>query len=156
MAHHNIGRKHTAEHIAKTRRPMELNGRWRGGRFIDPEGYVLIKRPDHPAARLSGYVLEHRLVMEAHLGRLLTPHEIVHHKNSNKSDNRLENLEILDGQSTHMKIERTGRKFPRKNGTWFICEACGDTFYRSAWWKDKPVRWCSWFCRYHTKNASDP
>lgn len=65
---------------------------WKGGRYIDTQGYVLVYQPDHAAARSNGYVLEHRLVVEGRLGRLLSDDEIVHHANKVKSDNRDENL----------------------------------------------------------------
>jgi HNH endonuclease len=63
-------------------------------------GYKYLFVPNHPNANDGRYVAEHRLVMEKELGRYLLRHEIVHHKNANKMDNRLENLE-LHTRSSH-------------------------------------------------------
>lgn len=69
-------------------------------RWVEPHGYVLVYAPvGHPRARHDGTMFEHRLVMEQVLGRYLEPHELVHHKNGNRSDNSPENLMLMDGRA---------------------------------------------------------
>lgn len=89
---------------------------WRGGRVELEGGYVGVRlEPDDPLfvmANVNGYVGEHRLVMARALGRPLTRKETVHHKdNSDKTDNRIENLQLRQGN--HGK------------GAKFICLDCG-------------------------------
>jgi hypothetical protein len=84
----------------------KLSGHWEGGRNKNSNDYIQIHKPDHPYCNIKGYVLEHRLVMEEHLGRYLTPEEIVHHINGIKTDNRIENLQLMT-QSEHSKLHHT-------------------------------------------------
>ena len=70
---------------------------------IDKDGYVWVKCPDNQRV----YKLEHRLIMEAHLGRKLKRKEIVHHVNGVKNDNRLENL-MLMFTGSHMRLHNKG------------------------------------------------
>jgi hypothetical protein len=101
-------------HSPETRRKIReaLKGRmpkgsqspvWKGGRHLDSEGYVMIATPGGKRR----YAREHRYVMEQFLGRPLTTREIVHHKNGDRTDNRIENLELMT-QSEHIRGHRTG------------------------------------------------
>ncbi len=80
------------------------NGRWNGGKSFPSDGYILIKVYDHPFRHANNYVLEHRLIMEKHLGRFLTEEECVHHINNIKTDNRIENLLLCCTTSEHSKL----------------------------------------------------
>lgn len=75
------------------------NSNWKGYRLS--WGYRYIKMPSHPSCDNNSYMAEHRLVMEKKLNRYLDSNEIVHHKNHNKQDNRIENLEVMT-QSQHI------------------------------------------------------
>lgn len=79
------------------------NGRWKGGKRIDKDGYVLVLKKDHPFADYHGYVREHRLEMEKYLGRYLKPEENVHHVDKNKQNNKIDNLKLYASTSEHQK-----------------------------------------------------
>lgn len=83
---------------------------WKGS-TKNSAGYVLIHEgKQHPFATDAGYVPEHRLVMEKHLGRFLTMEEVVHHKNGKRDDNRIENLQLFENHFIHMKVAHTDHK----------------------------------------------
>ncbi len=87
---------------------------YRGGYTCKaPGGYVREYNPFHPKGSRRGLVLQHRLVMERSIGRLLNSQEVVHHKNGNRSDNLLDNLELLSSQAAHMGHEHTERRAAR-------------------------------------------
>lgn len=81
-------------------------------RRFSTHGYALLYvGKQHPAAHKDGRIFEHRLVMEKRLGRFLRDDETVHHKNGDKLDNRVENLQLRSGN--------------HGNGAARVCLDCG-------------------------------
>lgn len=81
---------------------------------VNQDGYLLIwVGKDHPSARADGRMFEHRKVMEDHLDRPLREDETVHHINNDKTDNRIENLQLRSGRHGKGAVAR--------------CNQCGST-----------------------------
>lgn len=87
--------------IAQTGKKGCCSSAWKGGRYKGANGYIFIYKPEHPFSNKQGYIREHRLVMEKHIGRYLIPKEVVHHINENTSDNRIENLKLFANGAIH-------------------------------------------------------
>ena len=47
--------------------------------------------------------------MEEHLGRYLKPNEVIHHINGIKDDDKIENLELFQDNSKHIKLHTKER-----------------------------------------------
>ena len=111
----NIGHKglHRGKEIKKGQHLSSLTEFKKGepslnnkGGYQSPVGYLWIWKPEHHRANKSGYVLNCILVVEDKTKRELLSSEVVHHKNEIKSDDRIENLQVMtreEHKSYHAK-----------------------------------------------------
>lgn len=98
--HQNIGKS----------KPSGINHyKWKGGKIFR-RGYVYLLIHGYPNTEMGRYIREHRYIMEQYLGRLLRRDEDVHHKNGDKLDNRIENLEVMT-KSQHTKHHIESNKY---------------------------------------------
>lgn len=84
------------------------------GMTIKPSGYVEFTRGEHKGKA------QHRVVMALHIGRELHSDEHVHHRDGDRKNNIIENLELMSasqhaahhGKENHLSRRRNA------NGTW--------------------------------------
>jgi len=95
--------------------PGKRNHQFVCGRRISTAGYAWVTPPaGHPTAksrpgRDSTTMLEHRLVVEQTLGRLLLPTEKVDHADGLTLHNAPDNLRVFASNAEHLKATLTGR-----------------------------------------------
>lgn len=80
--------------------------------------YIRLKKDGHRI--MMNYA---RYLIEQHLGRELEKDELVHHINGNKLDDRIENLEIINGTNHAIKHNLLYKKIEN-----LICPFCKETF----------------------------
>lgn len=103
-------------------------------------GYWFITKKGHPMADAKGRILEHRYVMSEFMGRPLASDEIVHHKDEDRGNNDISNLEIMT-PSQH----GTHHSKPAQVMT-LICKKCGKEVFRSARQVNGKRLFCSRSC----------
>lgn len=81
---------------------------WSGGKEVTASGYVRLN--------LGGgkRQLEHRFIMEQHIGRKLLKTEHVHHKNHVRDDNNIDNLELMS-VGDHIRMHNKDFKYERNS-----------------------------------------
>ena len=97
---------------------------WKTWKRVSRGKYWVAHIPEHPNSNTLGYVLEHRVIMENIVGRLLAKDEIVHHKNKNRKDNNVENLELIK-RSEHTSFHNREKGLTMVD---LLCPFCGKKF----------------------------
>lgn len=95
---HQLGIRKDREGFYKVRSIAQSganSGNFKGYRRRTSKGYIALYRPNHPMATKDGLVMEHRVIMEEHLGTFIPKGFTVHHINGIKDDNRIENLALM-------------------------------------------------------------
>jgi len=101
--------------------------RWKPGGSVASNGYVKIRvGRGHPLADPNGYAYEHLVVWMAAGKQRPAKGEIIHHRNGDKTDNRIGNLQLMTRaahNTEHLAREKrrclkTGRLLPLDGRTW--------------------------------------
>lgn len=109
---HMKGKKHSEETKRKLseakKGKFRIHTKYGGHTKKRTDGYIAVFNPSYHSASAEGYVMEHIIIVEQHLGRYLAGNEVVHHINKIRDDNRIENLQVMtrSEHATHHLLER--------------------------------------------------
>jgi hypothetical protein len=84
----------------------EKHPKWKGGQFIQEDGYIMQYIGD------GKYALQHKIIYQKNFGKI--PHGyVVHHVNEIKTDNRIENLQLMSRKdhAVHHGLGERGNRF---------------------------------------------
>ena len=95
------------------KQPIEEHPRWNGGK-VERFGYILLRKPEYKNSPASGYIREHRFVIENKIGKPLKSTEVIHHIDGNKKNNNPSNLKIMS-RRTHALIHKKGKMYEAQN-----------------------------------------
>lgn len=97
-------------------------------RRSDGRAHVIHYDPSTKTRKTQSYP---RFLMEQHLGRCLTPLEEVDHINEDRTDDRIDNYQLLPKGANLKKHHESSSH--RKEEVWrFQCSICGKSFERPA------------------------
>jgi hypothetical protein len=74
-------------------------------------GYFYFIDKDHPLSSKNGMVYYHRHVASIHIGRWISSEECVHHKDEDKTNNVISNLEVMTAEQ-HARMHLSGTLDP--------------------------------------------
>jgi hypothetical protein len=124
---------------------------WDDG-YIDNRGRFRVYRPDCPRAYALGYALRAHVVWWLENGKCHPEDSDIHHKNGDRLDDRMENLESLS-HAQHTRLHCS------KGNITLTCEFCGEPFevtvnkFNSKNREGAPIKYCSQKC-YHSMPRS--
>ena len=114
----------------------QFNSQWKNRKIECKDDYERDWAPTHPNSSEWGYILTHVRVMSEHLGRPLKKGELVHHKDGNKKNNHISNLQIVT-RSEHATIHMKWNKHGKKDLSKRICKLCNSktTYLQKTGWE---------------------
>ena len=105
-----------------SKRSGDKNGHWKGGRYVNDAGYIMVYLPEHKRAAHNGYVREHILMAEKALCNELPDNAQVHNYGDVGDNSK---IIICENQEYHHLLHMRQRAIEAcGNPNWRKCKFC--------------------------------